>query len=142
MQEYYLPDFLNDIVSDKDYRNWLDKKSKAVHTRDKKRFKNVSTRKEYKKAIHGAIINSKGYDFYTNERLDWTLIGQYDNEASKKGGIVYKRKFHLLPTIEHFKVNSSELDFKICSWRSNDAKNDMTYDEFIRLCELVLKNKK
>ena len=42
---------------------------------------------------------------------------------------VYKRRFALLPTVDHVDPESTEADFRICGWRTNDCKNDLTITE-------------
>lgn len=79
--------------------------------------------------------DSAGMDFYTGEALDWLLISKYNNNESKKGGRQYKAKFSLLPTVDHVNDGLGLPDFKICSWRFNDAKNDLSLQEFIELCK-------
>ena len=98
----------------------------------------TATVAEYKVAIHKAVCESNGNDVYTGEALDWSLLSQYDNVESKKHGREYKRKFALLPSVDHVGDGTGPADFKICSWRTNDAKNDLGYDEFIELCCRVI----
>jgi hypothetical protein len=40
-----------------------------------------------------------------------------------------------MPTIDH--VDPNRLDFEICSWKINDAKSDMTREEFVNMCSTV-----
>lgn len=89
-------------------------------------------------AIHEAVIDSKGFDYYTREPLAWELISTYDNAKSKAGKRGYKKSFWLLPTIDHFGDDLTANTFKICGWRTNDCKNDLTQEELINFCELVL----
>ena len=96
-----------------------------------------SSCKIYKEAFHKTVIDSKGKDFYTKEELDWSLISTYNNKQSKEGGRNYKKKFALLPTIDHY--DDKYENFVICSWRINDAKNDLSHHEFIELCKKVIK---
>lgn len=70
----------------------------------------------------------------------WTLISQYDNTASKADGRVYKKKFADLPTVDHVGDGTGPADFVICSWRVNDCKNDLTYEEFVAVCRQVLEH--
>jgi hypothetical protein len=85
-------------------------------------------------AIHEAVKHHGTHDFYTGERLDWSLISAYDNEASKAGRAFHKAQFALLPTADHILRHDGRWDFAICAWRTNDAKNDLTYDDFVALC--------
>jgi hypothetical protein len=36
-----------------------------------------------KDAIHAAVCATQGRDAYTGEKLDWSLVSQYDNDESK-----------------------------------------------------------
>jgi hypothetical protein len=40
--------------------------------------------------------------------------------------------------VDHVIGNYTEPDFAICSWRVNDAKSDLTPDEFLELCQTVV----
>ncbi len=97
----------------------------------------TATNEEYKKAIHRAAAESHGLDCNTGEGLDWSLVGKYSNAEAKAGRRQYKAKFALLPTIDHVGDGLGVADFKICSWRTNDAKNDLAHEDFVALCRLV-----
>jgi len=58
----------------------------------------------------------------------------------KSGYRTYKAGFALLPTVDHVGDGLGEADFKICAWRTNDAKSDLTHDEFVALCRRVVKH--
>ena len=135
--KYQLPEFLEGKTNQATYENWLHRKVNTHFRRDKKRGNKNSSRKIYKEAFHKAVIDSKGKDFYTKEELDWSLISKYNNKQSKEGGRNYKKKFALLPTIDHY--DDKYENFVICSWRINDAKNDLSHHEFIELCKKVIK---
>jgi hypothetical protein len=42
------------------------------------------------------------------------------------------------PTVDHVEASASAASFKICAWRTNDAKNDLTVEGFLALCARVL----
>ncbi len=128
-----LPAFL-DGVDKRKYNRWLDNRVTA-HCR---RFDD-SNREKCKKEIHEAVTKSQGKDFFTDEKLDWTLIGEYKNKDSEEQGKEYKRKFALLPTVDHNETEKGTYEFKICSWRTNDAKNDLSYDDFVKLCKRIIR---
>ena len=138
MKKYELPAFLVGKVTEGEYKHWLDAKASAHFRRDKKRRNIATTRKEYKEAIHQAVKESRGKDAYTDEELDWTLISKYDNKESKKQGRQYRIKFAPLPTIDHNDRGKGVYEFKICSWRTNDAKNDLSYNDFLELCKRII----
>jgi hypothetical protein len=137
MRKYQLPKFLKREDSEAYYR-WLHRKAMAHVRRDRKRGNTTATNETYKLAIHKAVEDSEGLDAYTRERLDWKLISKYDNEKSKCGGRKYKEGFALLPSVDHVGDGTGTADFKICAWRTNDAKSDLSYQEFLDLCRKVV----
>ncbi len=140
--KYEVPNFLKDKILQEIYTKWLTSKAKAQHTRDKKRWGIKHSYSDYKKAIHKAIIESRGQDFYTKEKLHWHLLGKYNNKAAKQNGLNYKKQFALLPTLDHYDPQLKNTNFVICSWRTNDAKNDLSHQEFVKLCQLVVAKSK
>jgi hypothetical protein len=134
------PACLLEHTSDSVYRRWLERKARAHARRDKKRGWGELTVAQYKAAIHAAVIASGGRDAYTGEPLDWSLLSTYCNEDSKEGRAVYKARFALLPTVDHFDVGAHGEGFRICGWRTNDAKHDLTYPDFVALCKKVLEH--
>ena len=129
---------MSKLVEQATYERWLHRKALAHVKRDRGRGNESATNEEYKMAIHQAVCVSNGKDAYTNEDLDWSLLSQYDNEQSKKHGRQYKKQFALLPSVDHVGDGKGAADFKICAWRTNDAKNDLSLAEFIELCRKVL----
>jgi hypothetical protein len=138
-KKYNLPDFLKEIINQNDYEKWLKAKAHTHIKRDRKKGNIISSNKEYKIAIHNAVIESGGFDRYTGEKLDWSIINKYNNLESKKFTRAYKKKFALLPSVDHVGDGLGSANFKICSWRTNDSKNDLSYDEFLKLCDSVIK---
>jgi len=138
MKKYQLNDEMSAFVDQTIYERWLHRKAMAHVKRDKARGNTTATNEAYKIAIHKAVCDSKGKDAYTNEKLDWSLLSKYDNEKSKEHGRKYKKQFALLPSVDHVGDGTGEADFKICSWRTNDAKNDMSYSELVDLCQKIL----
>jgi hypothetical protein len=137
-RKYQLPEFLDGIVKQPQYEQWLHRKALAHVKRDRKRGNKTATNEEYKTAIHQAVNRSGGLDSYTAEQLDWSLIGQYKNAESGKGRRQYKQKFALLPTVDHVGDGLGPADFVICAWRTNDAKNDLPLKDFVDLCRRVV----
>lgn len=139
--KYTAPAYVLEAVEQALYADWLHKKAVAHVVRDRKRWKAEISVSEYKQAIHEAVINGNGFDPYTGEKLDWHLIGKYDNESAKGVGSSYKRTFRLLPTLDHLEhAHSKKPKFQICSWEVNDAKSDLTHDEFIKLCKRIIQH--
>lgn len=138
-KKYPLPEFLIGVVTPEKYARWLGAKARAHVKRDKQHLNQI-TNEEYKVRIHKAVIRSQGKDAYTGESLDWTLISTWDNAKAKEHGSKYKSEFALLPSVDHVSERRGSTDFTICSWRTNDAKNDLSVEEFVLLCEKVIKH--
>ena len=132
-----LPPELGQMTSQASYSRWLHWKAVAHARRDRARGHDCTV-SAYKDAIHQAVAASQGRDAYTGERLHWNLISTYDNAASKKGKHRYKATFALLPTVDHVDASAKIASFKICAWRTNDAKNDLSHADLIDLCKRVL----
>ena len=144
MSKYQLPDFLQKKYTvDKDnYEKWLKSQSSRHRKRDMNYFEKHNeqfdhTNEQYKISIHKAVCDSNGKDFYTGESLDWNMINTWDNEEAKE--MNYKKKFKNLPTIDHINRENfyNEIKFQICAWSVNDAKNDLSHNEFLTLCKKV-----
>jgi hypothetical protein len=136
-RKHTAPAFLEGVVSPEAYERWLTRKAAAHVKRDVARGR-TALRPLYKEAIHAAVILSNGCDCYTGEPLDWHLISTYRNEESKAGRHGYKSGFALLPTVDHIDAGATESSFRICAWRTNDAKNDLSPKQFVELCAKVL----
>ena len=146
MKKYFFPKCLENLCQPDKFEKWLERKARTHVKRDRKKGL-TATREIYKAAMHNAVIQSAGLDAYTGKKLSWDLISKYDNDTAKKKGRKIKKEFGNLPTIDHCYDNKNALTFKVCSWRINDSKNDLSINEFISLCEEVLghhkrKNKK
>jgi hypothetical protein len=140
-RKYQLPDFLSAIpLTQAGYQRWLRGRAVAHVKRDKKRGNTTATIETYKIAIHEAVIRSVGLDHYTGEPLSWSLVGQYSNVESKAEGRHYKASLALLPSVDHDGDGLGEANFKICAWRTNDAKHDLTHREFVDLCRRVVEH--
>ena len=133
-----LPAFLAGTVEPLVYEKWLARKAAAHLKRDRKRGYVGISGSLYRDEIHQAVLESEGRDYYTGEALDWSLLSTYSNEASCAGKHAYKARFALLPTLDHVESAQVRSGFRICGWRTNDAKHDLSHQEFIDLCELVL----
>ena len=123
-------------LSNNEYLDLLRKKAVAVTKRDKKRGGTYSV-KEAIGAIDQAFHRCNGFDPYDGSKLDPELFNQYNNNEAKQKRAAYKRRFALLPTIDHLKAEPVA-DFQIVSWQTNDAKGDMAPDEFIAFCHRVV----
>jgi hypothetical protein len=139
-RKYQTPDFVAVDVKQVTYERWLHWRAVAHVRRDKKRGNKTATTEVYKMAIHLAVQSCGGNDHYTGEKLNWSLLSKYRNEESKAHGRHYKAKFALLPSVDHVGDGLGEADFKICAWRTNDAKNDLSHNDFVALCRRVVAN--
>ncbi len=137
-KKYQLPTFLEKLLDQKSYEKWLQRKSQTHYRRDKRRGNETATGAEYKMAIHQAVIKCDGKDAYTQEALDWQLLSKYDNKKSQEQGRKYKKQFSLLPSVDHVGDGTGKADFKICSWRTNDSKSDMSMEEYVKLCKRIV----
>lgn len=139
-RKHELPGFLDGLLTQVAYERWLTRKAAAHVKRDRGRGREGVSGATYRDAIHEAVVHSEGADAYTGERLDWSLLSQYDNESSKQGRHAYKAGFGLLPTVDHIDAAAGAGEFCICAWRTNDAKNDLSAPDFIRLCRRVIEH--
>lgn len=137
-QKYSFPDFLEGKCTKEAYGRWLQHKARTHRKRDKKRGNEDALIENYKVAIHQAVMQSCGLDAYTGEPLRWDLINKYNNEESKARNRKYKHEFADLPTIHHVGDGLDAPEFRICSWRINDAKHDLSLSDFLIICEKVL----
>lgn len=142
MAKYLLPNVLEGKCSQEDYTHWLYGKAAAHVKRDKRRGNPNATTVVYRNAIHEAVCKGGDRDAYTGRPLRWDLIRTYDNEQSRTGRREYKKQLADLPTIDHVDDGMGEPDFKICSWRANDCKNDLTLKELVEFCEVFLEFQK
>ena len=139
LRKYQAPDFPSIApIAQKTYEKWLHGRAVAHAKRDKKRGNKTASTEAYKIAIHCAVLHCAGRDHYTGEDLNWSLLSRYSNAESRALGRTYKAKFALLPSVDHVGNGRGEADFKICAWRTNDAKNDLPYEKFVALCRSVV----
>jgi hypothetical protein len=139
-RKHTMPAFLEGVVTPEAYERWLSRKALAHVKRDRGRghSNETATRALYKEAIYAAVVLSGGRDAYTGEQLDWHLISTYDNDESKLGRHLYKARFVKLPSVDHVDAGATEASFRICAWRTNDAKNDLSIADFVELCRRVV----
>ena len=137
-KRYALPECLAGKMTEMAYERWLRRKAAGCLKRDRQRCAWPITGEAYRLQIHEAVKRSGAVDHYTGEELRWDLLSRYSNEESKSGRSKYKAQFALLPTVDHVPGADGRYDFVICAWRTNDAKNDLTHDEFIELCRRVI----
>jgi hypothetical protein len=138
--KYGRPSFLPEKVTQGDYERWLRGRAQAHVKRDRRRGNKVAIGEMYRSAIHHAVLACKGRDAYTGEKLDWSLIGKYNNSMSQRKGRRYKREFVLKPTVDHVGDGAGPANFRICGWRTNDAKSDLDLPDFLVLCQAVLEH--
>lgn len=139
-KKYELPPFLEGKVEQAVYTRWLHRKAVAHALRDRRRWKRHVGISDYKQAVHAAVLRCGGRDHYTGERLDWSLLSKYDNAKSRAGGSAYKKRFALLPTVDHIDPDHRGSAFEICGWRTNDCKNDLSLRELRVFCRKLLEH--
>ncbi|MDE2711476.1 MAG: hypothetical protein OXI65_06940 [Acidobacteriota bacterium] len=137
---YELPPFLKGTkVKRQKYARWLHRRAQSHARRDSRRRKKNVPPSEYKQAIHRAVLDSKGHDFYTGELLEWCLIGKYDNDKAEREGLEYRRDLALLPTVDHENPEAQDPVFRICGMQTNDCKSNLTVGELKDWCKKFLK---
>ncbi len=139
-RKYERPPFLRSRVTQEMYERWLRRKAQAHVKRDRQRGNKTAGGEAYRGEIHRAVLESGGLDAYTGEKLDWKRISRWDNDLSQKNKHLYKHEFALLPTVDHVGDGIGPVQFQICGWRTNDAKNDLALRDFLRLCQAVLEH--
>ena len=139
-KKFQVPTFLEGIQSQASYDKWLSRKAAAHVKRDRTRGNTTATGSEYRIAIHQAVLESEGLDYYTGEKLDWSLLSTYNNAESQKHKRTYKKKFELLPSVDHVGDGSGPANFKICGWRTNDCKNDLSHSELIEFSKKLIQH--
>jgi hypothetical protein len=141
---YPVPSFLAGILTERQYRHWLECKAHWLFRRDKKRGKKYANSEAlYKALIHLAVVNAGKYDPYTGEKLAWKLIGTWAGEKAvdpQDAPESFRHTYTLMPTIDH--RDPEVLDFEIISWRVNTCKNYLTPKEFIAFCGRVAAHSK
>ena len=137
-KKYQLPSFLSGQLTQEVYERWLRRKSQEHVRRYRRRGNETANGEAYRDAIHSAVVESDGRDSYTGEELDWSLISQFNNDSAKELKGDYKHGFALLPTVDHVGNRIGAAEFKICGWKTNDAKNDLDMPTFLDLCRVVL----
>jgi hypothetical protein len=137
-RRYALPDTLAGLTTQSSYVRWLSRIALHHVRRDRERGNALATRESYMLSIHAAVVASDGRDAYTGEALDWHLISTYDNAQAAQGGRAYKATLAMKPTVDHVGDGLGPADFRICAWRTNQAKGDLAYDDFVALCRRVI----
>jgi hypothetical protein len=136
-RKYSLPDFLIGRCTPEVYYDWLEGRALAHVRRDRQRGHLAATREAYMVAIHAAALKSGGLDDYTGKPMDWEAIGTWNN-ADSQTIPNYKKQFWNLPTVDHFGKDIAANAFRICSWQTNDCKNDLSHDQFVEFCRSVV----
>ncbi len=128
------------------YRRWLRGRALAHRKRDAGRGHKTGLQppslSAYEQAIHAAVLRCGGADEYTGEPLDWSIIGVWSDEEASARGAPYKREHRRKPTVDHQHGEDGRPlaldDLRVCSWEVNDAKGDLSFEDFERLCTRVI----
>ena len=138
---YELPPFLEGVLTRQEYVHWLQRRSKRHVVKDRGRWNDPSlSNAGYKIAIHKAVLDSGGTDFYTGEELDWALLrpGVYDSKV--KYDRDRRREFRLRPAVDHLDAEpTSAPTLVICADRTNRCKSDLTVAEMRVFCRRFLR---
>lgn len=100
--KYPMPDFLKGTSTDRNYSQWINSKADSLRRLDIKRkrpYAMTATDAEYAQLIHNAVLDNGQYDPYTGDKLAWKRINTWD--PTKRHGPDYKKKFALMPTVDH-----------------------------------------
>lgn len=130
-KKYSIPLFLKNVVSEETFVKWLSRRAKSQVKRDRGKGKEC-TISQYKNMIYDAVLYSKGKDAYTGEELDWSKISTYDSVK------IGRKDLLNMPTVDHEVDSNGNNTFRICSWRTNDFKNDLSISELKAICRLIL----
>ena len=134
---YSLPEKIKGQCDEETYNSWLYRRAASLLKRDRKHHV-VATLKEYRDEIHQAVLTAADTDAYTGERMNWGLIGTYNDGDARTGGKAYRRRFAEMPSIDHDYDRAGSFQFRICSWRTNDCKSDLSVEELIIFCRKIL----
>ncbi len=118
------------------YKRWLNRNANSLMKRDRKRGGTYRV-KEAMDAIHEAMHRSDGIDPFDGQTMDSELLGVYDHAQSKERGAAYRREFDRLPTVDHRNAEPV-CDFQIVSWQTNDAKGDLSPEDYVAHCLAVV----
>jgi len=136
--KYERPSFLIGKISQATYNHWVRSKSKTHFGRDKKRGNTAISNEKYKMAIHLAVSQSSAT---INTRVKHSIglwSGNTTTKKLKREAENIKLPLLFLPTIDHCDDGLGSANFKLCSYRTNDAKHDSSYSDFVDLCRRVI----
>jgi hypothetical protein len=138
---YFLPPFLKEVITLEKFKKWLDRKAHHLFESDKKIGRPYAlhgSQANYKMAIYNAVVVAGPCDPYTGKTMDWTLIRAWEQIDKDDEPGTYKKKYLLLPVVDHTNPDKDTLEFEICSWIVNDCKSNMDRDEFLAFCKRVV----
>ena len=133
-KEYPIPLVLTNAGISQDlYGKWLDKVTTPHLLRDRKRLVGQTIeRKVYRVAIHKAVVESNGKDYYTGEPLNWKLLQHFSGSTVSTTAKGSKRASQeMTPTLDHENLSAKHPVFRICSMRTNKCKSDYSIDTLL-----------
>ena len=91
------------------------------------------------------MVMARATALETAERVDHLQVMILEGEpntsclafARTEWGAAYRREFYRLPTVDHRNAEPV-CDFQIVSWQTNDAKGDMSPEEYLAHCTVVV----
>jgi len=138
---YELPGYLIGVCTPAAYRKWLNTRAKQEYDRDLKLKRPCalhSSKALYKQSIHEAVCASDGKDPFTGEKLQWDRVNTWSSVARVPRTANQEKEFSLLPTVDHIDPDSDTVGFEICSWLVNDSKGELSAQEYVEYCRLVV----
>jgi hypothetical protein len=138
-----LPAVLQGLMTPPEYNKLVRVKAWALFKRDRKRKLSVALTSSidlYKETVNKAFASSGRLDPYSGEELRYDLIGTWDPDKAGTDSD-YEKEFYLMPTIDHVDPYGDGLAFEICSWEINCCKSFLNPEEFLRLCNKVVRHR-
>lgn len=114
------------------YFTWLRREAGSLRARDEG-WHGRPARPAYMVAVHTAVEQTRGYDFYTALPLEWKLLAQPRQPTQGRAEHVMAGR---QPSVDHID-GKRNLDFRICASNVNHAKGPLSYRAFVEMCEAV-----
>lgn len=114
------------------YAAWLKRETNRLRERDRD-WLTRPKEAAYIAALHKAVVESKGCDFYTGTPLQWRLLARPRRRTTGRRGHVSEGR---RPSVDHVHGIHS-LQFRMCEANVNAAKGPLTDRQFLRLCKAV-----
>ena len=117
------------------YKRWLNKMANRV-VKHKRKYGESFNVKEAMDAIHQAMQLSDGIDPYDGTIMKSELIDTFMMKGCTLDANS-KKEFFRMPTIKYQSIEQT-FDFEIMSMQSNEAKGEMSHEEYLNHCRAVV----